>query len=54
MLIECDNSTIVVAINRHYTKEKLAMHLLRRLWFFGAYYDIDVKYKHIAGINNEQ
>ena len=52
VLIECDNSSVVAAVNKHYTKEKVAMHLLRSLIFFVAYYDIDVKCKHIAGVNN--
>jgi len=28
------------------------MHLLRSLWFFVAHFDIDIKCKHIAGVNN--
>ena len=52
VLIECDNSSVVAAVNKHYTREQKAMHLLRSLWFFVAYFDIDVKCKHIAGVNN--
>ena len=33
VLIECDNSSVVAAVNKHYTKEKVAMHLLRSLIF---------------------
>lgn len=46
VLIECDNSSVVVAVNKHYAR------LLRSLWFFVAYFDIDVRCKHIAGVNN--
>ena len=28
------------------------MRLLQSLWFFVAHFDIDVKYKHIAGVDN--
>ena len=49
---ECDNSSVFAAVNRHYSKEQIAMHLLRSLWFFVAYFDIDIKCKHIAGVNN--
>ena len=52
VLFECDNSSVVEAVNNHYTKEQTAMHLLRNLWFFVAYFDIDVRCKHIAGVNN--
>ena len=38
--------------SRHYIKEQADMHLLWSLWFFVAYFDIDVKCKHIAGITN--
>ena len=52
MLIECDNSSIVVAVSKQYTKEQAAMHLLQSLCFFVAHFDIDLKCKHIAGVNN--
>ena len=52
VLIECDNASVVAAVNKHYTKEQVAMYLLRTLWFFTAYYDIDLKCKHIAGVDN--
>ena len=51
VLIECDNSSVVAAVNKHYTKEQKAMHLLQSLWCFVTYFDIDVKCKHIAGVN---
>jgi len=52
ILFECDNSSVVAAVNKHYTKEQAAMNLLRSLWFFVAYFDIDIKCSHIAGVNN--
>ena len=52
VLIECDNSNAVAAVNNHCTRDQIAMHLLRSLWFFVAYFDIDVKCKHIAGVDN--
>ena len=32
-LFECDNSSVVAAVNKHYTKEPESMWLLRCLWF---------------------
>ena len=52
VLIECDNSSVVAAVNKHYAREQKVMHLLRSLWFFVAHFDINVKCKHIAGVNN--
>ena len=52
VLFECDNSSVVDAVNNHYTKEQTAMHLLWSLWFFVAHFDINVRCKHIAGVNN--
>ena len=51
VFFECDNSSVAAAVNRHYTREPEAMRLLRCLWLFVAYFDIDVRYKHIAGVN---
>ena len=52
VLFECDNSSVVAAVNKQYTKEKTAMHLLRGLWFFVAYFDMDIRCKHIPGVTN--
>ena len=52
VLFECDNSSVIAAVNGHYTREPEAMRLLQCLWFFVAYFDIDVICKHIAGVNN--
>jgi len=52
VLFECDNSSVVVAVNRQYTKTPESMRLLRCLWFFVAYFDIDLKCRHIPGANN--
>ena len=46
--IECDNSSVVAAVSKQYTKEQAAMHLLRTLCFSVAHFDIDFKCKHIA------
>ena len=52
VLDECDNSSVVIAVNKHYARDQTAMHLLRSLWFFVAHFDIDLKCKHIAGVDN--
>ena len=52
VLFECDNSSVVAAVNRQSTKAPESMRLLRCLWFFVAYFDLDVKCRHIPGANN--
>ena len=37
VLFECDNSSVVAAVNRQSTKAPESMRLLRYLWFFVAY-----------------
>ena len=50
--VQCDNTGAVSAINKGFTKEKIAMHLLRCLWFFAALFQIRITATHIPGINN--
>ena len=52
VLFQCDNQSVVAAIQKGSSKDVSAMHLLRCLWFFVAYYDIDITSTHIAGITN--
>ena len=49
VLFQCDNYSLVAAINKGSFKDPLIMHLLRCLWLFVALYDIDIVAKHIAG-----
>ena len=50
---QCDNHSLVIAINKGTTKDTLVMHLLRCLWFFTALFDIDITATHIAGTENK-
>ena len=52
VLIQCDNLSLVTAVQKGYSKHPNVMHLLRSLWFFIAIYDIDLVIEHIAGVNN--
>jgi len=52
VLFECDNSSVVLAINKQSSKQPLVIHMLCCLWFFVAYFDIDLKCRHIAGVMN--
>ena len=52
VLFQCDNQSVVAAIQKGSSKDVSVMHLLRCLWFFVAYYDIDITSTHIAGIAN--
>ena len=48
-LFQCDNLSPVDAIRKGSSKDKVVMHLLRCLWFFTAYFDIELNVEHIAG-----
>ena len=50
--IQCDNMSLVTAINKGSTKESTVMYLLCCLLFFTALFNIEIKSTHIASINN--
>ena len=52
VLFECDNSSVVAALSNGTAKDNAVMHLLRVLWFFVAYYNIELIPKHIPGVSN--
>lgn len=49
---QCDNQSLVVAINKGSAKDVLVMQLLRCLWFFTAFFDINISATHIPGASN--
>ena len=49
---KCDNSSLVVAINKGSSKEPMVMHLLRCLWFFSAFFEINISASHVQGVFN--
>ena len=52
VLLQCDNNSLVAAINKGYSRDPVVMRLLRCLWFFVAIFDIRIYAEHIAGITN--
>ena len=52
VLFQCDNSSVVAALQKGSAKDKTVMHLLSCLWFFVAHYDIVLMPEHIAGVDN--
>ena len=52
VLFQCDNSSVVAALQKGSAKGNVVMHLLRCLWFFVAHYDIMLVAEHIAGADN--
>jgi len=52
VLLQCDNLSLVNAINKGSSKDPIVMHLLRCLWFFTAYFDIALTATHIPGADN--
>ena len=52
VLFQCDNLSLVTAINKESAKAPIVMHLLRCLWFFCAYFNITLTASHIPGVAN--
>jgi len=52
-VFQCDNRSLVEAINKSSSKDLMVMHLLRSLWFFTAIFDMQLIATHIAGVANE-
>ena len=50
VLLQCDNLSLVTAINKGSAKAPIVMHLLRCLWFFSAYFNITLTASHIHGV----
>ena len=49
---QCDNASLVAAINKGSSKDTFVMNLLRCLWFFVAHFDILVTATHLPGAVN--
>ena len=49
ILLQSDNLSLVTAINKGSCRDIVVMHLLRCMWFFVAYFDIDIVAKHLPG-----
>ena len=49
---QCDNQSLVSAINKGSSKDNMVMHLLRCLWFITASFDINITVTHLPGIHN--
>ena len=52
VLFHHDNASVVVSINKGSSRQEVIMHLLRRMWFFTAHYDMHVSAGHIQGVVN--
>ena len=52
VLIQCDNMSVVQDLKKGSAKDHVVMQMLRSLWFFVAYYDIDLTCVHIMGAAN--
>ena len=52
VLFQCDNLSLVSAIANGYSRDKGVMRLLRCMWFFVAYFDLDLHVEHITGVDN--
>ena len=52
VLLLCDNSSVVQAINKGSAKQDIVMHLLRSLWFFVAHFNMHMSAVHVPGTNN--
>ena len=52
VLLQCDNSSVVQAINKGSAKQDIVMHLLRSLWFFVAHFNMHMSAVHVPGTTN--
>ena len=52
VLFQCDNMCVVQALKKGSAKDHVVMQLLRSLWFYVAYYDINLTCVHIMGAAN--
>jgi len=52
VLLQCDNLSLVNAINKGSSKDPIVMHFLRCLWFFTTYFNIALTATHIPGADN--
>ena len=50
---QCDNQSLVSAINKGSSKDNMVMHLLRCLWFIITSFDIHITASHLPGIHNK-
>ena len=51
-VFQCDNHGLVQAINKGSSRDLMVMHLLRCLWFFTAFFDMQIMAIHIPGAEN--
>ena len=52
ILIQCDNLSLVMAINKGSCRDKLVMQLSGILTFFVAHFDMHITYTYISGTLN--
>ena len=51
-VFQCDNQGLMQAINKGSSRDLMVMHLLRCLWFFTAFFDMQIMATHIPGAAN--
>ena len=54
VLVHCDNEAAVTVLNSGYSRDPHIMHLLRRLFFIKAHFQINLRATHIPGAENIQ
>ena len=52
VLVQCDNLSLVEALAKGSSRDTEVMRLLRCLWFYVAFYDIELQTTHITGSLN--
>jgi hypothetical protein len=52
VLVECDNMTIVHAVNNGSSKNHDIMALIRDLFFTGSFFSFDIRLTHVPGVLN--
>ena len=49
---QCDNLSLAEAINKGSSKDVMVMHLLRCLWFFQLFFNLNIVALYIPGVLN--
>ena len=53
LLMKCDNDAVVKVLNSGRTQDQFLGACARNIWFHSALLDIDIKYVHVLGSQNQ-
>ena len=51
--INCDNQAVVTVLTTGKTRDAFLAACATNIWYVTAIHDMEVKYKHVSGVNNQ-